>query len=177
MKRTGVVFAACMAAAVFMVSCDKDEDENTNEVSNNDRTFMQQASVSNTAEVGTGSLAVSKATNAAVKAFAQAMVAEHTKAQTDLKAVGTTVGVQVKDSIDPMHATLASQLSALSGRAFDSAYIYSQVADHNLTLTFFNTEMSNGQHAQVKGYATTYQPNIQMHLTRADSIARAYFRR
>lgn len=177
MKRKGVVFAACMAAVVVFTSCEKDAGENDNELNSNDRTFMLQASVSNTAEVGAGQLALTKASNAAVKAYAQTMIAEHSVAQTDLKALGTTVGFAVKDTIDPMHVQMITQLNALSGRAFDSAYIHSQVADHQLTLTFFQTELDNGQHAQVEGYAATYQPRIQMHHTRADSIARAYFRR
>jgi putative membrane protein len=169
------VTAGCLLTSVFLVSsCDKDDD-NDNELNNTDRTFMLQAGVSNTVEVGAAGLALTKSTHPQVRAFASHMVMEHGMAQTELKTLGTNLGVAVKDSVDPAHQVIMTQLMALSGRAFDSAYMHTQVADHTLTLSFFDNEQDNGQHRDVKGYADKYRPHIEMHLTRADSIARAFF--
>ncbi|GEO08369.1 hypothetical protein SAE01_08650 [Segetibacter aerophilus] len=113
-----------------------------------------------------------------MKKFAQFMVAEHTLAQTDLKNLGTSVGIAVKDTIDPPHVALKSLLvSTPAGRAFDSIYIYSQVADHDATIANFQTEQSNGSHRDVVSYANNYLPHIQMHRQSADSISRGFFRR
>ena len=98
-------------------------------------------------------------------------------AQTDLKNLGASVGYPVKDTIDPAHVAMAAQLNALSGRAFDSTYMYGQVADHRTTVSFFQTEQSNGRHSDVLNYANTYLPHIQMHLQSADSIANAFFKK
>ena len=170
-----MIAAGCLLTTLTFAACDKDDDDT--ELNDTDRTFLMQAGVSNTVEVGAGSLALTKSTHPQVRAFAQSMVAEHTLAQTDLKNVGTTVGQPVKDSIDPAHQTIMAHLMTLSGRAFDSAYMHTQVADHTLTLSFFDNEQDNGQHRDVRGYADKYRPHIEMHLTRADSIARAFFRR
>jgi len=105
------------------------------------------------------------------------MMTEHQKAQTDLKNLGTSVGNAVKDTIDPAHVALATQLNTLSGRAFDSVYIYSQVADHDVTIANFDNEQRNGRHKDVKSFADNYRPHIEMHRQRADSIARAFFKR
>jgi putative membrane protein len=166
------VIAAGFASVIFLTSCDK---QNDNQVNSTDQTFMTQASISNNAEISAATLAASKATRAEVKAFAQFMLAEHPMAQADLKNLGSSVGFNVKDTIDPAHVTLMAQLNTLTGRRFDSMYIHSQVTDHQTTLTFFQTEIASGGHASVRSYATTYMPHIQAHLTRADSISRAFF--
>ena len=173
MKILKLTLAGCLIAC-SLVSCSEDDDDQLN---SQDRTFLTQASISNNAEVGAATLASTKATNGAVKAFAMHMLAEHTTAQNDLKNLGANVGNAVRDTLDPAHVTLAQQLSAMSGRAFDSAYIHTQVSDHQATITFFQNEQSGGQHDDVKRYADTYLPHIQSHYQRADSIAKAYFKR
>jgi putative membrane protein len=173
MKILKLTLAGCLAACC-LISCSEDDDDQLN---SQDRTFLTQASISNTAEVNAATLASTKATNGAVKAFAMHMLSQHNTAQTDLKNLGANVGHAVKDTLDPAHVTIAMQLSAMSGRAFDSAYIHTQVIDHQATITFFQNEQSAGQHEDVKRYANTYLPHIQSHHQRADSIARAYFRR
>ncbi len=174
MKSSYLIYSACLLCAVGLSSCSKDDN---NELNDNDRSFIIKASISNTAEVGTATIAINKATNAAVKAFAYHMITEHGMAQTDLKNLGTRIGFAVKDTLDPAHIAIATQLNTLSGRQFDSAYIHTQILDHNETSANFQLEQTAGQHSDVKNYADTYRPHIEMHLSRADSIAAAYFRR
>ena len=66
-----------------------------------------------------------------------------------------------------------TRLNSLSGHSFDSAYISSQVMDHQAAVTLFQNEISNGNNSSVKSYASTYLPHIQMHLQKADSLSRA----
>jgi putative membrane protein len=159
-----------MLAPVVLFSCSKDDEDSLNST---DQTFLMQASVSNTTEIQAGQLAATKASSAIVKSFGQNMVAEHTLAQSDLKTIGSNVGMAVKDSVDPAHVVIMQQLTALTRRAFDSAYIRTQLNDHQMTQTMFQTELNSGSHSEVKNYANTYLPHIQMHYTRADSIATA----
>ena len=175
-----LAFAACLFTGTVLVSCDDDDDDdkdNNTELNEADENFMVRTSISNTAEVGTATLALNKATDPRVRSYAQHMIAEHSLAQTELKALGTAVGFPVKDTLDPAHQQIAAQLSALSGRAFDSAYIHVQVIDHEATLTNFENELDNGRHRDVLGYAEKYRPHIEQHLVRADSIATALFPR
>ena len=174
MKSSYLIYSGCLLFAMALSSCSKNDDD---ELNDNDRGFMIKASISNTAELGTATLALNKATNGAVRAYANHMIVEHGMAQTDLKNLGTRVGFAIKDTLDPAHVAIANQLSALSGRQFDSAYIHTQILDHNATSANFQLEQTTGQHTDVKNYANTYRPHIEMHLTRADSIAAAYFRR
>lgn len=156
--------------ALALLSCKKDK--NNNDVNSTDQSFLTQAAVGNKAEIMAGQLAAEKGTNASVKAFGQMMVTEHGQAQTDLQNLYTSLGKTMPDSVDAEHQAFMTQLSSLSGRAFDSAYINSQITDHQKTVTVFQTEINNGNNTSVRNYASTYLPHIQMHLQKADSISK-----
>lgn len=167
---------AFLLAGVAIAGCDKDDNDTT--LNSADTDFMMKASMSNTAEIGAGTIASTKATNTAVKAYAMSMVMEHSTAQTDLKTLSTNVGYPVRDTLDALHVRKADTLNATAAsRRFDSIYIWNQVIDHQMTVANFQTHQSIGQHRDVKAYNSNNLPHIQMHLTRADSIANAFFRR
>lgn len=176
MKTKKLLIAGCMLAGLAFAACDDDDDETT--LNNADTTFMTQASISNSAEDSAGTIALTRGTNVAVKAFASHMLTEHSMAQVDLKTLGNSVGYPVRDTLDPLHKLKGDTLKTLPvGRRFDSVYIWNQVIDHQTTIANFQAHQGSGQHRDVKSYNTTYLPHIQSHLTRADSIARAYFPR
>jgi putative membrane protein len=172
MKLTTKSFITCVGLSLVLLSCEKD-DEDTNVLNDTDRTFIMQASLSNSAEVGAGALAATMGEDAMIQSFAQMMVSGHTTAQSDLKATGNTVGVNVKDTIDAAHITLMQTLQGITGRAFDSSYIVNQITNHQKTVQAFQTELNSGSRNEVEDYANNYLPKIQMHLQRADSIATA----
>jgi putative membrane protein len=157
-----------VAAMMVLTACDKNNDEDTNST---DQMFVQQVAIGNNAEIQAGQLAATKATNAGVKTFAEMMVSEHTQAQADLKKSANGQGFNVSDSVDAEHRALMTRLSGLSGMAFDTAYMNSQVKDHQKTLTIFQSETSSGANQSIRSYANQYLPHIQMHLQMADSIS------
>ena len=167
------IIAGSIALFTLVVSCKKDDDNNSTQVNTTDQMFMTNVAIGNMAEIQLGQLATTKGTNADVKAYGQMMVSEHGLAQSELQTIANSVGFKLPDSVDAMHQQLRTKLIAMpSGRSWDTAYINSQVRDHQNTAAVFEAEIGGGQHAQVKGYATKYLPHIQMHLAKADSIAR-----
>lgn len=177
MKLKKLFLAGSILAAMAFVSCDDDDDDLDNTLNTADTDFMLKASLTNSTVIDVGTLAGTKATNTAVKAFAQTMVPEHTTAQAELKTLGTSVGYAVKDTIDPTHVTLKTYLNGVTGRVFDSSYIWAQVVDHQTELTNYQTEQTSGRHSSVVAFANTNLARVQAHFTRADSIARAFFPR
>ncbi|HZW64411.1 MAG TPA: DUF4142 domain-containing protein [Hanamia sp.] len=171
MKLTTKSLIVCTALSMSLFACTKDDNKNSNALNDQDKNFMMQVSLGNSAEVAAGTLASTTGEDAMIKSFGQMMVTDHTTAQSDLKAVGTTVGVDVKDSVDADHTALLQTLQGLSGRAFDSTYIINQIADHQKTVTDFQAELNSGSRSEVKAFANKYLPTIQMHLQKADSIA------
>jgi putative membrane protein len=162
-----------LAMMGFLTACDKNDDKNNNTtVNSTDQMFMTNVAMGNSAEIMAGQLAASKSTNTSVKNFGQLMVTEHTQAKTDLQTVANGIGMTLSDSVDAEHRALMTRLNSLSGRSFDTAYMNSQVMDHQKTLTIFQTENSSGNNQSVRNYSNTYTPHIQMHLRMADSLSR-----
>jgi len=165
MKKWILAGAVC---AVLFTACDKDDDNN--DVNSTDRTFVPMASISNNAEIMAGQLAATKAQSSAVKAYGQMMVMDHTTAQQDLKSRASSAGLDVSDTVDAMHQQLMAHLNSLDGYSFDTAYLNSQVMDHTNSINLFNTEVSSGSNQNLRNYASTYLPKLQMHFKEADSL-------
>ncbi|MBD0294175.1 MAG: DUF4142 domain-containing protein [Bacteroidota bacterium] len=168
MKLKKRFLAGGLALTLFFAACNKDDDNDT--ASAQDRTFIAQASMSNNAEIQMGNLALTKSSDAGVRKFAQMMVTDHTAAQADLRNITNNLSISISDTIGTANTNLMTLLGGLSGRAFDTVYIKNQRTAHQLTLANFQTEISNGSHPQVKGYASDKLPAIQMHLNMTDTI-------
>jgi putative membrane protein len=163
-----ILFCA-MAITVFMWSaCDDDDDEKR--INETDKSFMINAAYANRAEIDAGQLAVSRSSDDSVKKFGQMMIDEHTTALNELENIADDRDVNLPDSVDAEHRQLKQQLMSMSGYEFDSAYIQSQIKDHQKAISLFESENSNGKEQQVKNYASKYLPHIRMHLEKANSI-------
>jgi len=173
MKITSKVLLFSMAASLTFFACKKSKNNNTPALSTQDQAFISKASLSNTAEIHAGGLADSTSDTAVIRAFGQQMVTDHTTAQNDLKTLGNSFSVSVKDSVDSMHSALMDSLRGLSGRMFYSVYIMNQIKDHQAAISDFQNEISEGNQSEVINYANKYLPKLQMHLQMADSIATA----
>lgn len=173
MKLKSVYVGGAFATALLIAACKKDDDDTIIEtVNTQDSTFLVQASQSNWAEINLGTLALTKANSDSVRAFAQMMITDHTEAQADLTSVvnNISLNVNMSDSLSAPIIAMRDSMQALSGTAFDSAYIAGQVRSHKQTLPAFDAELSNGSNTRVKAYATNIRPAIQNHLTMADSL-------
>jgi putative membrane protein len=135
-----------------------------------DRNFVANAAQSNLSEIEQGQLALQKATDAGVREFAQMMIDMHTAAQNELKTLGTNRNLSIADRLDEEHQSIKDQLSALSGAAFEKAYINGQVTGHQKTSAMMQTEIDNGQDGDVKAYAVKSKPVVDQHLAQAASI-------
>jgi putative membrane protein len=132
--------------------------------------FMTAAAYSSNAEIEAGRMAVSKTQNPEVKQFAQQMIAEHTRANKELMPIAAKKNVTLPTDLDPMHKTMAADMSKLSGAEFDEEYMEGQVADHEKTVALLQTQVDNGTDAEVKAFAVKTLPVVKMHLEMARKI-------
>jgi putative membrane protein len=160
---------AIVISGLFIFACDDDDNDN-NLASATDVEFAQKAGPANEAEIELGQVASSKGSIDGVRMFGQLMATEHKQALDELKALGERQNVTISTSVDTEHQAMKDKLMSMSGHAFDTAYIHSQVLDHQKTLALFQNEISNGKESSLKDYANKYLPHIQMHLNKADSI-------
>lgn len=137
-----------------------------------DKMFVTKAMQGSLAEVQLGQLTLQKSNNDQVKQFAQRMIDDHTKLNEQMKPVAQQLGAQVPSQISKGDRKTIAKLQALSGSAYDQAYIKDMVKDHKQDLTDFQTEASSGQDQTVKDAASQGSKIIAGHLQMAQQLAK-----
>lgn len=136
-----------------------------------DEMFAKKAALGGMAEVELGKLAAEKATDPAVKQFAQRMVDDHSKANDQLKAVAQSANITLPTGMDPKDEALRDKLSGMSGAAFDRAYMRHMLEDHNKDVKEFQHEASAGKNDALKQFAAQTLPTLQEHQKMARETA------
>jgi putative membrane protein len=133
--------------------------------------FVQEASADGTAEVRLGQLAVERATNPAVKEFAQMMVKDHTQANDQLKSTASAAPAGAPaDEPAKKQQKAYEKLSQLSGEEFDKAYIDHMVKDHKNAVKRFKRQAKSDENPELKTFATATLPTLERHLDEAERI-------
>ena len=111
-----------------------------------DPAIAATASVSNQSEIAPSQLALQKATHAQVRAYAQRMIDEHTRFETQMQAMLQQKGMvpahnafsyQMQQNLQPM----MQELQAASGHEFDVLYVDHLIASHMNTLHALDTSL------------------------------------
>jgi putative membrane protein len=137
-----------------------------------DRVFVKNAMEGGMAEVQLGQLTLQKSNNDQVKQFAQHMIDDHTKLNEEMKPVAQQLGVAIPTQVSKKDSKIINKLQALSGPAYDQAYIKDMVKDHKGDLSEFQAEASSGQDQTVKDAAAQGSKVIAQHLQMAQQLAK-----
>lgn len=141
------------------------------QTNNQDRLFAQLAAAGGLAEVDFGKLAATKTTDSSVKEFAEAMVHDHSDANSKLKTLADAAKIPFPDTLDADHKAMRQKLDAAEGQAFDVAYIRSQIIAHQKTAQLLAWEIGSGEDTQPQQYAAATLPIVMKHLRLAQNIA------
>jgi putative membrane protein len=139
------------------------------------RTYVENASLSDTFEVQSSQLALEKSQNPRIRQFAQMMIDDHSTSSARLNNLVSTGNITAPPAItlDREHAAQIEQLRAASGNEFDRAYITMQVDGHNKALELHRTYASQGDHPSLKEFAATTSGVVAGHLGHAQQVAEA----
>jgi putative membrane protein len=133
-------------------------------VSATDQEFMQAAAQGGMTEVKLGELAAQNGLRADVKEFGQMMVKDHSAINDDLKALAAKEGVTLPDSLDAKHQGMVDKLAALTGSAFDDAYVAAMIKGHKKDAKAFKAEFAATQDADIKSFLDKSIPVVESHL-------------
>jgi putative membrane protein len=190
MKRITYLFIIAAAAFTFQScnhgakdakdsadSLNKTKDTTTNAtatggiaVNSDDAKFATTAAVGGMAEVALGKLAVSKTSNAQIKDFANMMITDHGQANAELASIASAKNITLPTEPDSAHLKKADELSKLSGKDFDKAYVDAMIDGHKKTLDLMNNEAKNGSDSTLKAFAAKVVPTVQKHLDAINKI-------
>lgn len=141
-------------------------------MANEDKEFVINAGMGGLAEVQMGNLALQKASNADVRAFAQRMVDHHSKANAELAQFATTKGLALPTELADAHKAGYEHLNSLSGAEFDKAYMQHMVADHEKDVAEFDKASTSATDTDLKAWTGKTLPTLKEHLEQAKETAR-----
>lgn len=140
-----------------------------------DATIVAIFDAANTADVETGQLAVERGQSKEVRDFGAMMVRDHRM----VRQLGRDLATKLKVTPTPPkpdqgavdHAAAMKKLSALSGAAFDRAYLEHEVAFHKAVIDAVNSTLLPAiQNAEVKELVVKVAPAFQGHMLGAQAI-------
>jgi putative membrane protein len=134
--------------------------------------FVKKAGEAGTAEVDMGRLGAAKATNADVKAFAQRMVKDHTKANEELMAAAKKKGLQVPTSPGVMHKGMKEKFEHQpADKDFNHDFMEQMVRDHEKAVELFRTASADTTlDPDLRSLAKKTLPTLEEHLADARKL-------
>ena len=197
-RRSRILIAA-LAAPLVIAACAKGGDEEQAAVTGDTTAMMAPAPApapaaapaagavtdpqiaaivvaANAADSAAGVLAVGKATNPNVKAFAQQMVTDHGGVNQQAVQLVTRLGVTPEENGTSQGLAQGGQetrarLEGLSGAEFDRAYVDNEVTYHETVLGANDqTHLPNAQNAELKALLEQVRPAIAAHLEHAKRL-------
>lgn len=139
-------------------------------LSSSDRGFMKKAAEGGMAEVELGQLAVQRASDPQVKQFAQRMVNDHGKANSELKQIAASKNVDLPTDLPASVKRERDKLSKLRGAEFDREYMSHMTSDHKKDTSLFPSTAKSAKDTDVRQFASTTLPTLEEHLQMAQSI-------
>lgn len=141
--------------------------------------FVDNAAAGGIAEIETSRLALEKSQSADIKAFANMMITDHSKANDELAAIAKKNDIEVPDT-----TTLVKQAKEkildMRDESFDAAYANNQVKAHEETIELFKKEANTVTDdkakgaTELKGFAQKMLPGLEKHLEMAKKLQAAH---
>ncbi|MCB2380036.1 DUF4142 domain-containing protein [Hymenobacter sp. BT635] len=145
-------------------------DENVTEKQERDAEFMVAAASDGMLEVELGKLAQQKATQPAVKTFAQQMATQHGEANAALKTLAEQKGLVLPASLGREQQETYRTLSGFTGTQFDKEYMARMVDDHKKSADEFEDMSKDAYDGDIRGFAAKYAPVLRDHLDMAKEV-------
>jgi putative membrane protein len=133
-------------------------------VSATDQAFVAMVSQGGMFEVQAGQLAADQGSTQDIKDQGATEAHDHQLVGDKLRAIATSAGIPIADSLNASFQKKLSDLKALSGPAFDSAYLNDMVDIHNKDGAAFAKEASSGTNPDLRAFAAETHRIVVRHL-------------
>ena len=128
-------------------------------------TWVKTVSSANFFEIESSKLALEKSASDDVKAFAQQMIDDHTKAGEKLAGILKKEGTDLPPrDLAPKQADALELLKKFDGKDFDAAYVSLQHGAHMEAVSLFMTYAAKPDDPELGAFAKETLPTLEMHL-------------
>jgi putative membrane protein len=136
-----------------------------------DIAFMQNAAMSNRAEIELSDLAVHQSESEPVRRFARMMIDDHTAVGNEAQQLARAQNITLPTQPDTLHRTAAERLTTMRGPDFDREYLRLMVDDHLSTVAKFQHASTSAQDPKVRDFAGRWLPSLRQHLDMARRLS------
>lgn len=135
-----------------------------------DSTFIMEAAIGGLMEVESGNIAQQNAAHARVKDFGAMMVADHNKANDELRSFASSRGMNLPSALPENLQKHMDEMKKMKGRSFDNHYVGMMEDDHQKTIDKFEKQANGGGDAQLKSWAAATLPVLKKHMDSVKAI-------
>lgn len=136
-----------------------------------DQAFMTEAAEDGQFELEVARLAAEKASDPAVKSFAQMLVDDHGAANDKLREIASSHNVALPASLPEDKKKELERLANLSGAEFDREFVkIAGLKDHRHDIDEFEKASTQAQNGDVKNFAQSTLPTLKKHLEAAQKL-------
>jgi len=132
--------------------------------------FVKEAAMSDMFEIQSSKLAATKLTGQA-KAFADQMIADHTKTTNELTAAAKAENIPLPAAMSDSQEDMLTKLQ--SATDFSRLYFNDQVSAHESAVSLFDRYSKGGDDPKLKTWAGATLPALQHHLEMAQNLRKS----
>lgn len=133
-----------------------------------DRRFVTKAADGGQDEVQLAQLAAQRATNPDVRSFAQKLVDDHSKVNSELMSLATQKSVKVDMDSDKDRAYI--RLNKKSGADFDQEFVEHMIDEHEKAIKLFEKASTDAKDAELRAFAASHVGHLREHLQQARDL-------
>lgn len=125
--------------------------------------FVSNAAIAIMYEIAAAKLALQRSRRDNVRQFAQKIIADHEKAESELRSFlgGANTPASPPDSLDTLHQTLLDDLNGAADENFDGRYIAQQRSALGGAVTLFKTYYQTGRDEGLRNLAALALPVLE----------------
>jgi putative membrane protein len=135
-----------------------------------DQEFVVKAASGGLMEVQLGQMVADKATDPAVKEFAQTMVKDHGQVNSELKALAAQKNITIPSTPGEDHLEDINKLTDKKGRELERDYMKLMVEDHKDDVEKFEKAANDCKDPEIKAFAARHVAHLKSHLASAQTI-------
>jgi putative membrane protein len=130
-----------------------------------DRNFVEKAARSGREEVEISRIAAERTSNPAVRKFAEMVVSDHERANSELASLAASRGVDL-----PAKDAHENKWAKRDAKDFDVDYLKKMVSDHEDAIKLFRKESTDGADSELVAFARQILPKLEHHLEQANDL-------
>ena len=169
-KKTTIATVAGLALVLSAGALIGAEKENRGQLSANDYKFVADTARGGTLEVELGELAVQKGASESVRHFGERMVADHKRANEELRAIAARKGATLPAQLSHSENSAMAHLQKATGADFDKSYAHHMLKDHEGDVKDFQDASKDLNDPELRAFAQKTLPTLEEHLRMARDL-------